>query len=413
MLPPFSGAATSQSTISHVQIDSGDVFATQTLNVDDTAGPTSAVGTATGNGVTAAVVTGSLNVQLGQTMSGATRAQTTLNVGTYAGGLTTMVTAATANTAEVDSLGGGGLTGAVTQVANGASVSAENDFTASAALPTDPTVGVANVTASAQAIANSVSIGVIGGSTNMSVSQSSTTSVDGESGSAPPVGGATVQHTSGTASFSSIAVNNNVTATGTSGANQTLNVTQTATGDHTIAGQFLNVGSGQTVQGEAAASANNISASNESGDLNVTSNQSNATYTQADSVVTAYEFGSAQSTASGVGNSLMAANYGPSTELSSNQSNNAEVDSSASFTGGNTNGGSYDAATSATAVGNAVTAFSCSDCGGVINVGSTQTNTNTISATATTELTGSTRSISSTATAVGNNATFYVSQPTR
>jgi hypothetical protein len=162
-----------------------------------------------------------------------------------------------------------------------------------------------------------------------------------------------------------------------------------------------------------AVSANNFSASNDSGDLNVTSSQTNNSYTQADTALGSYEFGTADALSSGVGNSLLAANYGPTTELSNNQTNNAEVSSTATFSGGNSSSDSpsYDASASSSAIGNGATAFACSNCGGVIDIGSTQTNTNTINANSLVDITGSNRNVSATATAVGNSASFYVSKP--
>jgi hypothetical protein len=409
MLPPFSGAAISQSAVVNNQVQLGDVFSTQTLNVDSVSDTTSVVTTAMGNGATAAVDSGSLSVQSTQTMSGATGAQGSLNVATYAGGQVTMIATGTANTFEADSLGGGGLTGTITQVANGATVTSENDFTGSAASG-DPAVQIAAVSASSQAIANAATINAEGGTAVVSVNQSSASTVDGESGSAPPTGGATVQYSPGEISFTSIAINNNVTATGTSGASQELTITQASTGANTTAGQFLDAGNVQTAVGEAVATSNNISASNASGDLNVTDNQTNATYTQADSVVSAYEYGTGQSTAQGVGNAMMAANVGPSTEVSNTQNNSAGIQVMSSFTGGNTDGASYDSVSSASAIGNSATGFACTDCGGVLTVSNSQTNSGGVGATSTVTLTGSNRSTSSVATAVGNNATFYVSK---
>ena len=171
------------------------------------------------------------------------------------------------------------------------------------------------------------------------------------------------------------------------------------------------VDDGQTVQGASAVSANNISVNNESGDLNLTNTQTNDSYSQAETVVGAYEFGTGSASASGVGNSALAANDGATTEFSNNQTNNAEVVASASFSGGNSNGASYDATASSSAIGNGATAFSCSDCGGVIDAGNSQTNTNTISATTLVDITGDNRSVTATATAVGNSATIYASKP--
>ncbi len=127
----------------------------------------------------------------------------------------------------------------------------------------------------------------------------------------------------------------------------------------------------------------------------------------ANSVVTGFQFGSGQASASGVGNSLMAANDGLATEVSNRQSNTNGTEATASFTGG----AGFDAAASATAIANSATAFACSDCGGVLSVSNSQTNTGGVGAAASATITGSNRSVSGVATAVGNNASFYVSKP--
>jgi hypothetical protein len=413
MLQPLSAAATSPSAVNNNQVQLGDVFATQTLNVVTTTDSTTETTSTTGNGVTSAVVSGSLDVQSHQVMSGASSAKASTNVTTDAGAQTVVSTSAVGNTSEADSLGGGTLTGNFTQVVNPATsncaavapatpvgcIKSENDFNAAAAQ-----TGAASV--SSQAIANSMDFAVTGGSSNVTTNQSNSANVDAESGS-DTTGGATLQYSGGTLAFSAIGVSNNLTATGTSGAAQTINATQATTGATTTAGQFVDVGNGQTIQGAAAATANNISVSNASADLNVTDHQTNASYTQADSVATGFEFGSGQATADGVGNSMMAANVGPSTELSNTQSNTNGTQATASFTGDT----GYDASASATAMANAATAFACSDCGGVITVNNSQSNTGGVGAASTVTITGSNRSVSSTATAVGNNATFYVSKP--
>ena len=105
---------------------------------------------------------------------------------------------------------------------------------------------------------------------------------------------------------------------------------------------------------------------------------------------------------------MVAANAGPSTALNNTQLNGAfGVESTASFQGGT----GYDAFVSSSATGNAVTGFACSACGGVMNVANSQTNLGDVSSSTSIGLTGSARSVRGTATAVGNTATFYVSQP--
>jgi hypothetical protein len=424
MLPPLSAVAISQSVVLNGQIQTGDVLANQTLNVVDVSGATAVVGTATGNSLLVGTEVGSLSVQPAQpaqplqTMSGDTTAINQLTIDTHAGGPTTMLAAATANTAEADVSGGGTLSGTFTQLSNGGQVTSTNDFSATSAAPSDPVVVVSDVSATSQAIANSMSLGVTGSLANVQIDQTNSATVDAISGSSPNYG-ALLQDTAGTASFNAIAVNNNITIAGapstTTGASEYVVTAQTVSGGQTLAGQIVNAGDAQTLAGEATATGNNISASNQGGDLNLTSAQTNAAYTQADSVVTAYAFGSASVTGSGVGNSVMAANYGVSTELSNTQVNDGEVDGSASFTGGATDPTqpSYDLTASSSAVGNAATAFACTDCGGVITIASSQTNTNTIDATTQVDMTGDNRSITSTATAIGNNASFYVSKSSK
>ena len=419
MLAPLSAAATDQSVVSQngvgdntpsPQVNLGDVFATQTLNVDTVSGATNAVTTATGNSLLVGADAGALDVHSAQSnaavdgSTGKITATTYLNVANGAGAAT-MITAATGNTAEADASDGAVLTSAFNQTANGAPIYAENDFYG-------PTANATSLVANAQAIANSVSLGTTSALTTSTIDQYHAASVDARNDH-DVTGTAILDYTAGTASFTSIALANNVTATGIDGSSQYIVSAQTTVGDHVKAGVIAYVTDAQTLQAATAVSANNFSASNDSGDLNVTSSQTNNSYTQADTALGSYEFGTADALSSGVGNSLLAANYGPTTELSNNQTNNAEVSSTATFSGGNSSSDSpsYDASASSSAIGNGATAFACSNCGGVIDIGSTQTNTNTINASSLVDITGSNRNVSATATAVGNSASFYVSKP--
>lgn len=406
----FSGAATSQSVVNNNQVQLGDVFSTQTLNVVDVSDSTAATTTATGNSVSGAVVTGSLDVESTQQLSGNISSVTHLNVSDNAGNQTTVLTASSGNTAEVDSIQGGPITGNLSQTVGAFSVTSENDFNAAEAQ-----TGSASV--ASQAIANSIGFAVTDTTSTVTTTQTSAATVDAESGS-EVTGGATLLYTPGTASFAATAVSNNLTGTGTSiagGSSQSIDATQTVTGPLTQAGQFATVGDAQTILGQATATANNISITNQYGAVNLNDTQSNSGLTFADSVVTANEFGTGQASAYGVGNSVLIANQGPSTSLDNNQLDTGGTEVSSSFTGtGTTAGGQiqYDATSSATAMGNAVTAFACSDCGGVININNNQVNNSGgVQATSYMEVDGPNRSVNSVATAVGNTATFYVSKP--
>jgi hypothetical protein len=213
--------------------------------------------------------------------------------------------------------------------------------------------------------------------------------------------------------YSTTAVANNLTGTGTGNASQTIDATQVANGPLVQAAGFVNIGNGQTVEGDATATANNLAVTNTEGPLVVTNNQTNDTnFTFADSVASYFQFGTGQATAFGVGNSALAGNQGPSTDLNNVQVNNGGIQAVASFTGDN----GFDATSSATAMGNAAIGFACSQCGGVINIANNQTTTGGgVEADSTiniTNINGNNRSTTGIATAVGNNATFYVSKPT-
>jgi hypothetical protein len=414
MLPPFSGVATSQSVVTNSQSLQNDVTSDQTLNVVDTSGAVSSVATSTGNNLLAATVNGSLDVESMQTMpgnvTGNVSAVSHTFITTNAGDVTSLA-AATGNTAEGDSdgsQGGGPLTGNFTQSAAASwNVKSETDFQA-------PLAQASSASVSSQAIANSLGFNVTDTSSNVTTNQTNSALIDAEGGSEVGGGsGATLQFTGGTAAFSTTAVGNNLTATGTGDASQTIDATQLANGPLVQAAGFVNVGNGQTVEGDATATANNLAVTNTEGPLVVTNNQTNDTnFTFADSVASDFQFGTGQATAFGVGNSALAGNQGPSTDLNNVQVNNGGIQAVASFTGDN----GFDATSSATAMGNAAIGFACSQCGGVINIANNQTTTGGgVEADSTiniTNINGNNRSTTGIATAVGNNATFYVSKPT-
>ena len=139
----------------------------------------------------------------------------------------------------------------------------------------------------------------------------------------------------------------------------------------------------------------------------VTTDQSNLSRVHAATTVTSYDGGAATAVAAGTGNEVFAGNNDVYLEIDNAQVNSGGVEVTAAFTG--TQG--YDAYVSADAVGNAVTGYVCSTCQGNLIATNAQTNSGTVSATATTTVRGTGRAIASSANAVGNTATFYVSRP--
>jgi len=63
-------AATSQSTVSNNQVQAGDVFSSQQLDVVTSSSDTTATTTSTGNSLIGSASSGNLDVESTQTMSG-------------------------------------------------------------------------------------------------------------------------------------------------------------------------------------------------------------------------------------------------------------------------------------------------------------------------------------------------------
>jgi hypothetical protein len=401
MTPPIAGAATSQTADNSAvisQSQQGNVSASQTLDVTTVTDETAATTTATGNSVTAASDAGSLDVQQTQSMSGAATASTQLNVETDGqAGEVSLVTAATGNTSEADSLGGAPLTGNLQQSTGPGTISATSRIEASNGQTGD-------IVDDTQAIGNTQGVAVAGSTATVAVTQSA-------SGTTVADGGMYLGYSPGETDLASSAVSNNVTATGLDGASQSLTLNQSMTGTMTQSAQFVAVGQAQTVTNAATASANNISVSNDGGPLDVVAVQTNQGYVRGQAESTAYAFGTSSAVANAVGNSAIYGETGGEITLNSSQFNSGAGVESVASSGGSVG---YDLSSSATAMGNAVTGYACSACGGVMNISSSQSNTADVGAASSIPYAGtagSARSAISTATAVGNSATFYVSKP--
>ncbi|MBX7248865.1 MAG: holdfast anchor protein HfaD [Caulobacteraceae bacterium] len=393
----FAAAATSQAQTVVVsdQTQAADVTADQTLNVVDLDDQVTAATTATGNSLSGAVESGSLDLTASQSMQADAAAETTLNADTGTiSGQVTLVSEAVGNTGDAGAYGAD-MTANVVQATGNFAFTARTTVNG----PTSHQTGGASV--GATAIANSQAFGSsTGAASTLTVSQSSAalTQADVE---------AYTQYLPGPAVYSAAATSNNVSSSGTDGTMQLINADQTMTGARTQASTFVSAANAWQIQGSTAAVANNIAATNEDGSLEVAADQSNQSYVQADTVVLAWDYGLASAQAVGVGNSSLAGNNGQYVEIDNTQFNSGGVEVSASFQGDS----GYDSYASATAIGNATTAYACSECQGTLRANNVQTNTNTVNASSTVTLTGSGRAVVGTSTAVGNSASFWVSSP--
>ncbi|MFN3228758.1 MAG: holdfast anchor protein HfaD, partial [Asticcacaulis sp.] len=221
--------------------------------------------------------------------------------------------------------------------------------------------------------------------------------------------GAVVTDIPSPAVFESAAVSNHVSRNGTSQATTELTVRQTKSneGARTQASTFANVGNAWDLKGKAGATANVIDIGNTGGSLIVDAGQTNTNYVRAESVVSAYEFGIAQSEANGVGNAATVGNNDVYLRLDNTQFNDGGVDVQASFEGHN----GYDSYVTANAIGNTLTAYSCAACKSDMGVTNHQTNQDGVKAQARTVITDAGRNTITSASAVGNSASIYVTRP--
>ncbi|MBI5941534.1 MAG: holdfast anchor protein HfaD [Caulobacterales bacterium] len=388
-----SQAQTPPSEVINNQIQLGDVFSTQTLDVVSVTEGVGAETTSTGNNLVGSTEGADLNITSNQTMAGSTISSTTVNVTGEMGESSQINTTAIGNNVEAGTTQGT-MAGVYTQIATAApEVTATGMLEADAAEAGD--VGMATTAA-----VNSVSLGLTNGSAGVLVNQTSAAWVLAD-------GGAVIGYVSGTADVSGTAAGNTMSLVGTDSSAARAIVFQSNAAALTQASQFTAYGNVQTASTSASASGNVAATTNEGVLLDLTSTQFNQSYVRAQAESAAYQYGEGAATAYGVGNSVLAGNSGEAVVLENVQLNTGGgVEAIATFAGVD----GYDGYARATAVGNDVTGYACATCFGQMTIDSRQTNSADVGATATTTI-GSGRVANSSATAVGNNASFYVTRP--
>ncbi|MBS0296864.1 MAG: holdfast anchor protein HfaD [Proteobacteria bacterium] len=392
------GAATSQTpppptTVNNTQVQLGDIFSQQTLNVVDQTGPTTLNTISTGNSVSGAVINSRLDLTSLQSMQGDTRATTTINGTGSIGDGVTVITESAANSGDA-SAQNADMNATVTQSVTGSNVLADTVIAA----PAGSLTSGANV--DSNAIGNTQSYGV-----DFGTATTSTTQTNGAVTQATM--DATIQSMPATTTFTASAIGNNVSADGTN-STQVATVNQTMTGARTQASLFVGSGNAWDATGASTAVANNASVNNAGGSLDTSATQANTAYVRADATVASYEFGTLNAMAFGAGNSSQAGEQGPLLNFDNTQTTTGGVEVFSTVNG--TTG--FDANASAIAVGNTTTGYACGDCQASMSINNSQTNSDGVSATATVNIAGQARGMTGTATATGNSATFFVTKPT-
>jgi hypothetical protein len=390
----LSGVATSQTAPGEVlnnQIKFGDLFSEQTLNVQTVSEGFSATTTAAANSAFISAQRSDATVTSNQENYGQALAHGVVNVGANGGATSNVTTTAVGNAGTVAAVEGTVSARAVQL--NTAGVTARSQLEGDEAQFGD-------VSISTLASGNTQGLTLINGAMGARVSQGNTADTLAD-------GGAIAQYVSGTAAVAGTATGNNITLSGSEQSAARVITEQSSTGI-TQASKFTAYGNAYLSSTVATASANNLSATNEGPLLDVNTTQYNAGYVRAQAEATSYEFGAALVGAHGVGNSALVGNYGQEVVLENLQTNEGGGVEAIASLEGNTG---YDGVASATAMGNAVTGYACSDCSGKMTINNNQTNSADIGARTTVSVANSGRSIVGVTTATGNNASFYVSSP--
>ncbi len=210
----------------------------------------------------------------------------------------------------------------------------------------------------------------------------------------------------GTTTLSSDATANSVQLATTGSSAQRIGVTQSSEG-WTASESVASAANAWASTTMASAAANRLNASNAGGSQVVSVDQTSTGGLSSRASTFAYDYGDLRAIADGTANQATIGNQDIWVEIDNSQFNSGGVVVEAELTGHI----GYDAYVGANATGNSITGYACSDCGGIVNARSTQTNNGNVSATATATIGNQGRAVITGTTATGNSASFYVTKP--
>lgn len=388
---PAHAQATSPSQVLNNQINLGQLFSEQSLNVQTVSDGVTASSTAQANGVSVGVTNADASVFSSQDNQGEVYAHGVAKIGANAGAASAVRATAVGNSSAL-SASNGTVSARVDQL-NSHEVTARGQVDAAEASAKDLTV-------SSLAMGNSQGVNLDNGSAGVRITQSTTANVLAD-------GGASVGYVSGTSAVTATTAGNNINIDGGAQSAVRAITDQANTADATQAIKLTAYGASYLSATAATATGNNLAVQNEGPLADVTSHQWNTSYVRGQAEGTSYQFGAAQTSAYAAGNASQVNNVGPELTLDNSQTNEGGgVEAIASFQGQD----GYDTVTTATAMGNAVTGYACSKCNGRMTVTNNQTNTADIGASSSTTI-NSGRQVTGVSTAIGNNASFNVTSP--
>jgi hypothetical protein len=386
-------AAQDGTIVLNQQLQLGDVFAGQTLNVVDSQDQVTVETSARGNSASGAVYNGSITVQSDQTMQGDAVATTDITLGGDTYGVVNATSQAGGNYLAA-SAWDASLTLDTAQTTDNGLISATTEVGDSTARMH------AGAALGASAISNTVAVYGQSALVSGTINQSSSAIVRS-------FGRIESQYIPAEASVTSQAIVNAIAVNSDRTSGQDLSLAQRSFGSFIEAEASANAGNAWDLAARARATANQAVLYNEGGSVVNASDQRNSSFVRASALTTAYDYGRAEAYARGAANELSVGNNDIYVEIDNTQFNTGGVDVISTFSG--TNG--YDVSVGADAVGNSVTGYGCSECEGRLEARNTQTNAGDVSAVANTTVAGSNRSVITGANAVGNSASFFVSRP--
>jgi hypothetical protein len=390
------GVATSQTAPSPVlnnQVQLGDVFATQVLDVQTVTDQTVAESHGSGTTYQATAEEQDVDVVSNQTTIGNVPADTRLNVAANSGAVTSLTTTAVGNAGEAG-VSGAVMTAVLTQETDPGTILGRSQIEA----PTGETGDVDNYI---QSQGNSHVVTVSNGTAGVRVNQTNAADVTSD-------GGGVYGYVSGQAQFQAVTSANDITYVGTNFSGTRMISNQQNNSAQTLAAQFTAYGQVQEGKTITSAVGNSVDAVNQGFLMDAAITQGNHTYVRSQAESSAAAFGSVSADARGTGNNIVVGDLGGEVILDSTQINDGGgVDVISNVTGGD----GYDAYGSASASGNAVLGYACAECNGRMTITNNQTNAADVGASNTATITGSARSVTGVSNAVGNSATYYVRKP--
>ena len=381
-------AAAQGGLVINEQIQLGDVFSSQTLHVYEAPEGVSVTSTSVGNIVSAVGQQRRVDFQSDQQVDGRVQAASDLTVAGATGEFFVTDTSATGNS---------GTAGTCCATTYGSSLQTVSQGALVAADAVSKAGGVADsISVDATAVGNTQGWNQVNGTVDTWTDQRN-------AGVTSATNNGVFAGSTGNIGLAATSIGNNVTV---DAENSAVDVAMKQDREGALSSVVnATVGYGADVQAMATASGNLVdaSASGQEVMMSVTQTASGALDAHANLTLSGWS-GDATAIGYGVGNSVVMSNVGPASTLHTDQTSSGNVSGTATFTGGT---GSAVLASS-TAIGNAVSGYNCTECGGDFGGFNRQVNGGGVRSQSNVRINGRSGLVSAQSSAIGNSATYEI-----